>query len=190
MDAAKQTRRSDPGLRLAIAHQAGPFCIRIPRDAVPALPAPIAEITPVPYGTWEMLRQGRELAILATGTMVQTAVAAAEALQREGIAATVVNARFIKPLDDAMLERLFPAHTHVLTVEEGSVVNGFGAFVRAAVSERWPGVHGASMGLPDRFVEHGERAELLGELGLTADGIAARARALLGRPLRTLLETA
>ena len=69
-------------------------------------------------------------------------------------------------------------------------MNGFGTYVRACVNGRWPGVHGDSMGLPDAFVEHGERAELLAELGLTADGIAARARGVLGRPLRTLLETA
>jgi 1-deoxy-D-xylulose-5-phosphate synthase len=177
-------------LRLSLDHRDGPFCIRIARDTVPALPKPWAEIPPVAHGTWETLRQGRELAILATGQMVAPALAAADVLQREGIAATVVNARFIKPLDSATLERLFPAHSHVLTVEEGSVVNGFGTYVRAEIAERWPGVHGASMGLPDRFVDHGERAELLGELGLTADGIAARVRALLGRPLRTLLETA
>jgi 1-deoxy-D-xylulose-5-phosphate synthase len=111
-------------------------------------------------------------------------------LQREGISATVVNARFVKPLDEGTLERLFPAHAHMLTVEEGTVVNGFGAYVRKAIDDRWPEVHGASMGLPDLFVEHGERAELLDHLGLTAEGIASRARALLGRPLRTLAETA
>ncbi|MBV9110583.1 MAG: 1-deoxy-D-xylulose-5-phosphate synthase, partial [Gemmatimonadetes bacterium] len=177
-------------LRLAIGHTGGPFCIRIPRDAVPALPKPIGEIAPAEMGTWETLRQGREVAILAVGTMVAPALAAAELLQREGISATVVNARFVKPLDETTLERLFPHHANLLTVEEGTVVNGFGAYVRSYVNGRWPGVHGDSMGLPDAFVEHGERAELLGELGLTAEGIAGRARALLGRPLRTLLETA
>jgi 1-deoxy-D-xylulose-5-phosphate synthase len=177
-------------LRLAIEWDHGPFCIRIPRDAVPALPKPVDEIPPIAHGTWEVLRQGKEVAILATGTMVPPALAAAEALQREGVGATVVNCRFIKPLDEAALERLFPAHSHLLTVEEGTVVNGFGAYVRAAVAERWPGVGGASMGMPDGFVEHGERAELLAELGLTAEGIASRTRALLGKPLRKLLESA
>lgn len=176
-------------LRLALEHP-GPVCIRIPRDVVPALPRPVAEIAATPYGTWETLRQGKDLALLAVGTMVAPALAAAELLQREGVSATVVDCRFVKPLDEATLERLFPGHPQVLTVEEGTVVNGFGTFVRAYVAERWPGVRGASMGLPDGFVEHGERGELLGELGLTADGIAARARGLLGRPLRTLLETA
>ncbi|HEX6912718.1 MAG TPA: transketolase C-terminal domain-containing protein, partial [Longimicrobium sp.] len=177
-------------MKTALAHTAGPFSIRIPRDAVPALPQPVAEIEPVPYGTWETLRQGKDLAILATGTMVLPAVAAAEILQREGVAATVVDCRFIKPLDEAMLERLFPHHGFVLTVEEGTEANGFGAYVRRFVSDRWPGVRGATMGLPDAFVEHGERGELLAELGLTAEGIAARGRELLGKPLRKLAETA
>jgi 1-deoxy-D-xylulose-5-phosphate synthase len=178
-------------LRLALEDGRGPFCIRIPRDAVPALPRPVREITATEYGSWETLRQGRGLAILATGTMVAPALAAAEQLQREGgVSATVVDCRFIKPLDEATLERLFPHHGHVLTVEEGTVVNGFGSYVRAYVSGRWPGVHGDSMGMPDGFVEHGERGELLAGLGLTAEGIAARARGLLGKPLRTLQETA
>ncbi|HST58380.1 MAG TPA: transketolase C-terminal domain-containing protein, partial [Longimicrobium sp.] len=177
-------------MKTALAHTAGPVSIRIPRDAVPALPRPVAEIEPVPYGTWETLRQGKDLAILATGTMVLPALAAAEALQREGVSATVVDCRFIKPLDEAMLERLFPHHGFVLTVEEGTDANGFGAYVRRFISDRWPGVQGATMGLPDAFVEHGERAELLAELGLTPEGIAARGRTLLGKPLRKLAETA
>ena len=177
-------------LKLSLEWNAGPFSIRIPRDAVPALPKPVADIAPVEHGTWETLRQGKDVAILATGTMVAPALAAAEALQREGVSATVVNCRFIKPLDERTLERLFPAHSHVLTVEEGTVVNGFGAYVRAHVAERWPGVRGASLGLPDAFVEHGERGELLAGLGLNADGIAAKARELLGKPLRKLLESA
>ena len=177
-------------LRLALDWQRGPFCIRIPRDAIPGLPRPVTEIAPTPYGAWETLREGRDVAILATGTMVLPAVAAADVLQREGIAATVVDCRFIKPLDEATLERLFPRHKFVLTVEEGTEVNGFGAFVRRHISDRWPNVRGACMGMPDAFVEHGERAELLGELGLTTEGIAARARDLLAKPLRKLAETA
>lgn len=177
-------------LRTALSHQGGPFSIRIPRELVPALPKPVADVAAIPHGTWETLRQGKDVAILATGTMVIPAVAAAEALQREGVSATVVDCRFIKPLDEHTLERLFPGHGYVLTVEEGTEVNGFGAFVRRYVADRWPGVRGATMGLPDAFVEHGERAELLQELGLTSEGIAARARELLGKPLRKLAETA
>jgi 1-deoxy-D-xylulose-5-phosphate synthase len=177
-------------LKLATEWEKGPFTLRIPRDAVPALPRPVAEIPAIEHGTWETLRQGKDVAILAVGTMVAPALAAAEQLQREGVSATVVNARFVKPLDEATLERLFPGHSHLVTVEEGTVANGFGTYVRAYVAERWPGVSGTSLGLPDAFVEHGERAELLAQVGLTAEGIAARTRGLLGKPLRKLLETA
>jgi 1-deoxy-D-xylulose-5-phosphate synthase len=177
-------------LRLALARDGGPFCIRIPRDAIPALPDPVASIPATPYAAWEVLREGSDLAILATGTMVAPAVAAADRLLRDGIAATVVDCRFIKPLDEATLERLFPAHGFVLTVEEGTEANGFGAFVRRHIGDRWPGIIGATMGLPDAFVEHGDRAELLADLGLTPAGIEARVRALLVRPVRTLAETA
>jgi 1-deoxy-D-xylulose-5-phosphate synthase len=178
-------------MRLALDAE-GPFAIRYPRDAVPALPPPVAEIEAVEHGTWEILRRGRGgLAILGTGTMVLPALEAAERLASEGIDATVVNCRFIKPLDGAMLAELFPAHTHVLTVEEGSVVNGFGSYARARIAELAPGVVGGSMGMPDEWVPHGERGELLGELGLTSDGIAARARSLVGRDrLQPMLETA
>jgi 1-deoxy-D-xylulose-5-phosphate synthase len=167
-------------LRLALEHEGGPFCIRYPRDSVAAAPRPLAEIPPVEYGTWEVLREGREVAILATGTMVLPSLAAADILAREGVSATVVNARFIKPLDEAVLERLFPAHRNVLTVEEGTVVNGFGSYVRSRIHERWSGVRGGSLGLPDDFVEHGERGELLRDVGLTPEGIAVRVRSLLG----------
>lgn len=174
-------------LRLALDRRDGPFALRYPRANVPAAPRPLAELPPIAYGTWELLREGADVALLAVGTMVQPALQAAELLAREGVDASVVNCRFVKPLDEAMLERLFPAVGAALTVEEGTVVNGFGAYVRACIGERWPGVHTASHGLPDRFVEHGERAELLADLGLTPEGIAARARALLAS--RMLLST-
>jgi len=176
-------------LKLALSGK-GPFSIRIARDNVPALPRPIAEIPATVHGTWETLRGGTEVALLAVGTMVAPALAAADTLQREGISATVVDCRFMKPLDESTLERLFPAHGSVLTIEEGTVMNGFGAVAISRIARRWPGVHCDSMGLPDGFVEHGERAEMLAELGLTGEGIAERARELVGKPLRKLLETA
>jgi 1-deoxy-D-xylulose-5-phosphate synthase len=178
-------------MRLALDAD-GPFSIRYPRDLVPAAPRPIGEIEPVQYGTWEVLRRGRgDLALLATGTMVLPALRAAEELARDGVDATVVNCRFIKPLDEKTLAELFPNHTHVLTVEEGTIVNGFGSYVRARIAEIAPGVQGGSMGMPDDWVPHGERGELLAEIGLTAGGIAERARDLVGADrLQPLLESA
>jgi 1-deoxy-D-xylulose-5-phosphate synthase len=168
-------------LRTGIEWEGGPFSIRWPRDAVPAAVPAAREIEAVEYGTWEVLREGRDIAILATGAVVLPSLEAAERLAQEGISATVVNCRFIKPLDEACLSRLFPAHRLALTVEEGTVVNGFGSFARARIGEAWPEVRTSSMGLPDRFVAHGERPELLAEVGLTPAAIAERVGAELKR---------
>ncbi|MEX2569931.1 MAG: 1-deoxy-D-xylulose-5-phosphate synthase [Gemmatimonadota bacterium] len=178
-------------LRTGIEWKEGPFSIRWPRDSVREAPPPVSEIPAVEYGTWEVLREGREVALLATGTMVDPALEAAEELMRSGVDATVVNCRFIKPLDEACLAQLFPGHAHALTIEEGTVVNGFGAWVRGRIAEDWPAVKVGSMGLPDRFINHGGRGELLAEIGLTAEGIAQRATELVGTTAqRSLRETA
>ena len=134
----------------------------------------ITEIDAVPYGSWELLREGEQLAILAVGTMVRTALVAADALAEDGIRATVVNCRFLKPYDRAML--VVARHRAVLTVEEGSIVNGFGAFMAREIDSlaRPSTVRFESVGIADRFVEHGARAELLAELGLDSAGIRAR----------------
>ena len=167
-------------LRSAVAHTAGPFSIRWPRAAVPAEVPPIAVIEAVPYGSWELLRKGEGIAILATGTMVLPSMAAASALNEDGIHATVVNCRFLKPYDRALLDQVVAGHAAVLTVEEGALVNGFGAYmareIDAIAGQR--AVRVDSIGMPDRFIEHGGRDELLGEIGLNAAGIAARVRAL------------
>lgn len=168
-------------MRTAIEWEQGPFSIRWPRDIVPSAVPATAEIPAVEYGTWEVLREGADLAILATGSMVHPSLAAAETLAQQGIQAAVVNCRFIKPLDEACLARLFPAHALAVTVEEGTVVNGFGAYVRARIGDLWPQVRTISLGLPDAFVEHGERDELLADVGLTAPAIAQRVRTELAR---------
>jgi 1-deoxy-D-xylulose-5-phosphate synthase len=178
-------------LRTGIEWNDGPFSIRWPRDVVPAVPLPTAEIAPVQYGTWEVLREGADIVLLATGTMVRPSLAAAEKLATAGVEACVVNCRFIKPLDENCLARLFPKHEVAITLEEGTVVNGFGAFARARIGELWPAVRVSSMGLPDEFVGHGERAELLADTGLTPEAIEQRVLTVLGTSLhRSLRETA
>ncbi|MGH7458976.1 MAG: 1-deoxy-D-xylulose-5-phosphate synthase [Longimicrobiaceae bacterium] len=167
-------------LKLGLEWREGPFSLRYPRDTVPAAPSPVSEVPRVEYGSWEVLQEGGDIALLAVGTMVWPALEAAKSLGKSGVGATVVNCRFLKPLDEPALERLFPRHPVVLTVEEGTVVNGFGSYARGHISERWPDVRGASLGMPDRFVEHGGRADLLELTGLTPAGIERRARELLG----------
>ncbi len=164
-------------MRTGLSHDAGPYSIRYPRDAVPAEVPPTSEIAPVPYGSWEVLRSGSGMAILAVGTMVLEALAAADELAALGIEATVVNCRFLKPFDENVLRDVLDAHTHVLTVEEGTVVNGFGAFMAREIQLRAGSrVAVRTMGLPDAFIEHGDRGLLLGEVGLDARGIAKEAQ--------------
>jgi 1-deoxy-D-xylulose-5-phosphate synthase len=172
-------------LRTALLHDGGPFAFRYPRDATPDIVPPMAEIEAVPYGTWEVLKRGGAardsgggLAILAVGTMVIPALAAAEILAGEGISATVVNCRFMKPYDEAMLEEILAENRYLLVVEEGTVVNGFGAYMSSVVGRIDPAVRVMAHGVPDAFIEQAPRARQLAGVGLDAAGIAARARAL------------
>jgi 1-deoxy-D-xylulose-5-phosphate synthase len=167
-------------LRCALAHD-GPFCTRYPRDAVPGTVPPVAEIPAVPYGTWEMLRQGRDCAILAVGVMCEPAMAAADLLAKDGLDVSVVNCRFLKPMDGAMLETVLHEHRVVVTVEDGALVNGFGAALAARVAELAPEARVGVLGVPDRTWEHAARAAQLAAAGLTPEGIADKVRQLAQR---------
>ncbi|MEJ2541082.1 MAG: 1-deoxy-D-xylulose-5-phosphate synthase [Gemmatimonadota bacterium] len=167
-------------LRSGVEHLSGPFSLRWPRAAVPSGVPHIREIEPVPYGSWEFLRRGKGVAILAVGTMVLPALEAAQELAAEGVDATVVNCRYLKPYDKAAFREVMKEHQVVLTVEEGAVLNGFGAFM-AREADGFLGrgeIQMDAMGIPDEFIEHGARGELLAELGLDRAGIAARIRRL------------
>ena len=175
-------------LRLGTEHEGGPFTLRYPRDNVPADVPPLDEIPAIEPGTWEVLRRGEDLALLATGTMVLPAVEAARILAEEGVHASVVNCRFLKPMDEEVLEWALSSHSALVTVEEGTRVNGFGAAVAARAAERKGGDRPAVavMGVPDRLIEHAGRGEQLKDIGLTPEGIAARARELRGGGTRTI----
>lgn len=166
-------------LRTAVAHEGGPFAFRYPRDAAPDIVPPISEIESVPYGTWEIVRKGGGgLAILAVGTMVLPSIEAAEILGAEGISATVVNCRFMKPYDRPMLEQIIADNRYLLVVEEGTIVNGFGAHMSSVVAGMDSSVHVMAHGVPDGFIEQAARPRQLADIGLDAAGIAARARVL------------
>ena len=165
-------------LRAGIEHESGPFCLRYPRDTVPAAVADIGEIAATPHGTWEVLRQGSEVAILAVGTMVNTSLAAAETLTADGLDVTVVNCRYLKPHDSVTLAAILAGHRQILVVEEGTIVNGFGAYMTAVIQRHDAAVRVHTHGVPDRIVYAASRARQLAELGLDASGIAERVRAL------------
>jgi 1-deoxy-D-xylulose-5-phosphate synthase len=165
-------------LKCALAHRAGPFCTRYPRDKAPSDVRPAADVPTVPYATWERLREGQDVAILAVGTMVRPALAAADLLAAEGVDCAVVNCRFLKPMDEGMLAALVQRHRVLVTVEEGTVVNGFGAYLAETLQTTHPEVRVVALGVPDRLIEQAPRAEQLDTFGLTPDGIARRIVAL------------
>jgi 1-deoxy-D-xylulose-5-phosphate synthase len=128
-----------------------------------------------------VLAEGNDGLVIACGTLLGEALKAAQQLRREGLEIGVLNARFVKPLDGGIVERL-ESVPWAVTLEENALPTGFGSSVLEAVNDA--GIHAGPivrLGLPDRFVEHGERAELLADLGLDAAGIAATCRRLAGR---------
>ena len=165
-------------LRCALGRTEGPFAIRYPRDKAPEAPAEVAKVPAVPYGTWEVLRRGRDAALLAVGAMVAPSLEAADRLAREGLEVTVVNCRFLKPVDQARLDALVRDHHLLVTVEDGVVTNGFGAYLAEMLAATTPGVRVVAHGAPDRTYEHAPRARQLESAGLSPEGIAARVRAL------------
>lgn len=155
------------------ASTGNPFSIRYPRgNALLGIKfdSPPSKIE---LGKSEMLKDGRHLVILALGSMVNISLKAAEILAKNGIQAAVVNARFVKPLDKEMIEDLSKKFTRFVTVEEGVISGGFGSAVLEFIDkENIKGVELKVIGLPDEFIEHGKREELLRKYNLTPEGIA------------------
>jgi 1-deoxy-D-xylulose-5-phosphate synthase len=156
--------------------QPGPVAIRYPKTVVENHGGSRTAIT---SGCAEPLVDGHDGLIVACGTLLGAALDAARLLREEGLEVGVVNARFVKPLDSRLLLERIEAAPWVVTVEENALPTGFGSAVLESVNEAriacGPIVR---LGLPDRFVEHGERGELLADLGLDAAGIAKTCRAL------------
>ncbi|HEY7927500.1 MAG TPA: 1-deoxy-D-xylulose-5-phosphate synthase [Candidatus Dormibacteraeota bacterium] len=162
-------------LATALSHN-GPFALRYPRGAAPH--AGSVAMRPLPIATMNVVRTGDDIALLAVGKMVAVASAAAEVLSAEGIACTVVDARFVKPLDPAMAG-LAARHPAVLTIEDGTVIGGFGDAVLEALADMGVAVPVRRLGLPDSFIEHGAQPLLLHQFSLDVDGVTGAVRELL-----------
>jgi len=165
-------------LATALAHDAGPVAVRYPRGAGVGVPTD-EPLHPLPLGRAELLREGTDVALLALGTMVLPAERAAAALAAEGIDAAVVNARFVKPLDDALIVALAARCGALVTVEESSVLGGFGAGVLETLAAHDLTVSVRTLGVPDQIFEQASQGRLRELAGLTPDGIAAAARAVV-----------
>jgi len=158
-------------------HHPGPAAVRYPRGAgVGALPQ--AELATVELGRGLMRRQGKKIAILVFGTLLPAALKAAEALNL-----SVADMRFVKPLDLALVLELAASHAGLVTLEEGAIMGGAGSAVAEALAAA--GVVRAllQLGLPDRFIDHGEQGALLASVGLDAAGIEQAVRTRFGAEL-------
>ncbi|TYR82462.1 1-deoxy-D-xylulose-5-phosphate synthase [Priestia megaterium] len=162
----------------ALTYEDGPIALRYPRGNGLGVPLD-RELKTIPIGTWEVLKEGSDVTILTFGTTIPMALEAAQELEVRGINAQVVNARFIKPMDEEMLHSLFKTKQPILTVEEAILQGGFGSAVLEFAAE-----HGYyetkvdRMGIPDKFIEHGSVTKLLEEIGLTKEEMVNRVEKL------------
>jgi len=151
-----------------------PFALRYPRGA--AYGVPTEGFKKIEIGTWEELLEGEDCVILAVGYPVYQALKAAEKLYKEGIRVGVVNARFVKPMDEKMLRDLANRYDTFITVEDNTVVGGFGSgvlelFAREGITKRV-----INLGIPDKFIEHGKQDILRNLVGIDAEGIEKAVR--------------
>jgi 1-deoxy-D-xylulose-5-phosphate synthase len=162
---------------LSTAYQhPGPATVRYPRGAGTGVDAG-KDLSTLPWGKGELRREGKDIAILAFGTLLYPALQAAEQL-----GATVANMRFVKPLDGELVERLARSHRLIVTVEDGCVMGGAGSAVSEHLNAAGIAVPVLQLGLPDHFIEHGEPAKLMALQGLDAAGIERSIRQRLGEP--------
>ena len=152
--------------------QDGPVAIRYPRGT--AYDGLEAHRAPVEYGKSEVLFHGEKTAVLAVGACVKEAEKACEQLKEESISPTLVNVRFVKPLDEELIESLAARHTHIITVEDNVISGGYGEHVAAFLKKKNLPVKLTTLGIPDRFIEQGS-VDILYELcGMNAKHIAKR----------------
>jgi 1-deoxy-D-xylulose-5-phosphate synthase len=152
-----------------------PSAVRYPRGSGPGT-AIEKEMRALPVGKGEVRREGRRIAILAFGTLLRTALEVGEELD-----ATVANMRFVKPLDDALVAQIARGHALVVTLEENAVMGGAGSAVAESLAAQGIAVPILHLGLPDRFVDHGDQNQLLASVGLNREGILASIRSRLAQ---------
>jgi 1-deoxy-D-xylulose-5-phosphate synthase len=149
----------------------GPSAVRYPRGSGPGIPLQ-KELSTIPVGKGVVAREGKRVAILAFGSMVKPALDAAAKLD-----ATVANMRFVKPIDAELVRRLAATHELIVTVEEHQLMGGAGSAVLEVLADTK--VKTLMLGLPDRFIDHGDTAKLLSAVGLDAEGIQKAIRSVI-----------
>ncbi len=158
---------------------AGPFSIRYPRGNGVLIDwkRPFAELE---IGKGRKLSEGDDIAILSFGTAGNLAAVAVRNLAKENVSAAHYDMRFVKPIDEAILHEVFRKYRHVITIEDGTVVGGFGSAVLEFMADHHYHADVVRMGMPDKITEHGEQNELYAECGFDAKSIQAKVKSVLG----------
>jgi 1-deoxy-D-xylulose-5-phosphate synthase len=162
----------------AMQYEDGPIAMRFPRGNGLGVEMD-KEFKKIPIGSWEQLKQGGDAAILTFGTTIPMAMEAAAILEKQGYSIKVINARFLKPLDEKMLSELLNQNIPILTIEEAVLQGGFGSSILEFANDH--GFYHAvieRMGIPDKFIEHGSVEKLLEEIGLTTENVVKRLQKL------------
>ena len=152
-----------------------PFAIRYPRGT--AYRGLKEFMQPIAYGKGEIIYEEENIALLAVGSMVSTGEHVREKLKEEGVSCTLANARFVKPFDKELVDRLAKNHRLIVTMEENVLQGGFGLLVTAYIHEHYPQVKVMNIALPDAYVEHGNVSVLRKGLGIDSDSIIQRLKA-------------
>ena len=172
----------------ALNQKESPFSIRYPKSSAIDFDLDSqAELLPI--GSWEVLRTGSDIVVLAVGPLSYNVERVAELLQNENISIEIVNCRFIKPMDESYLRSLIERFNLVITIEEGVIVGGFGDGVSSWLLENNFQGRIKRLGLPDSFIQHGKRDELLSEIGLDENGIIDTIKSLVNATSDKLIET-
>ncbi|SOC36126.1 1-deoxy-D-xylulose-5-phosphate synthase [Ureibacillus acetophenoni] len=165
-------------VKTAVEYNDGPIAMRYPRGNGYGVPLD-EEMTTIPIGSWEVLREGQSASILTFGTTIPMVMEAAEELSEKGIHVQVVNARFIKPMDEGMLHEIMSSKMPILTVEEAVLQGGFGSAVLEFASDNNYYNSIERIGIPDLFVEQGSVDLLLNEIDITKEEIIKRIEILV-----------
>jgi len=153
------------------------FAIRYPRGTV--FGEREKDFKEIPIGSWEILIEGREIAILGVGKYVDRGIKTAEILRKYGFNPTVVNARFIKPFDEVILNKLLKSHEYIVTMEDGTLIGGFGSGILEYVSDKFLSNTVIRFGIPDKFIEHGKIELLERDLGLLPEQMAEKIKSII-----------
>lgn len=173
----KDELEAEQMIDMAFSHE-GPVALRYPRGNIKGVEQSV-EKKPLKYGQWEELVEGDDMTIISFGPTLDLAIDAAIALKESGVSARVINARFIKPMDQAMLQSLGIEGRPILTVEESMLTGGLGSMIASFMADHSFNIPLKRIGIDNEYVEHGDVNRLLEDIGITTENIILQSRILL-----------